>query len=69
MSNSPESAKEARKSLPNTSATFFMFSGGTVMLLGIVGLFLGGDVSAALLILSGAVLCVGSAITEAIHNK
>ncbi|MGO2052492.1 hypothetical protein CQ010_11680 [Arthrobacter sp. MYb211] len=69
MPQPEEYVNTSNKSQANTSSSIFMYLGCTVMVLGLASLILGGGISGGLLLLSGAVLYVGTTITEAIRTK
>ncbi|GAA2968437.1 hypothetical protein ACX5K5_03145 [Glutamicibacter bergerei] len=69
MSQPVENVKMSGKTQANTSSSIFMYLGCTVMVLGLASLILGGGITGGLVLLSGAVLYVGTTITEAIRTK
>lgn len=69
MSQPVENVKMSGKTQANTSSSIFMYLGCTVMVLGLASLILGGGITGGLVLLSGAVLYVGTTISEAIRTK
>lgn len=69
MSQPVENVKMSGKTQANTSSSIFMYLGCTVMVLGLASLILGGGITGGLVLLSGAVLYVGTTVTEAIRTK